>query len=184
MVSLHATKLMHSVEGGFVVAKDPAVAEKVEWMRRFGHKGHDDFHGVGTNAKMSEFHAAMGLCCLNHIDAIIAKRKAVCEAYDKALLNHPLSGIRYRDGTSRSCAYYPVLFESEKALLKVLERCANAGIFPRRYFYPALSACFESGQEAFSKSIDISQRILCLPLHAHLSLKVVEAISAILKNRN
>src|SRR5690606_32944148 len=54
MVSMHATKLFHSVEGGFVVAKDPALAEKMEWMRRFGHDGPEAFHGVGINAKMSE----------------------------------------------------------------------------------------------------------------------------------
>ena len=53
MVSLHATKLFHAVEGGFIVAKDPVVSEKMEWMRRFGHKGQEEFHGVGINAKMS-----------------------------------------------------------------------------------------------------------------------------------
>ena len=77
MVSLHATKLLHAVEGGFVVAKDPLVAEKIEWMRRFGHKGPEEFYGVGINAKMSELHAAMGLCNLRHLEAILKKRQEV-----------------------------------------------------------------------------------------------------------
>ena len=78
MVSLHATKLMHAVEGGFVVARETEVAEKIEWMRRFGHKGPEAFHGVGINAKLSELHAAMGLCNMRHLSEIGEKRKAAC----------------------------------------------------------------------------------------------------------
>lgn len=194
MVSLHATKLMHAVEGGFVVAKDPAVSEKMEWMRRFGHKGQEDFHGVGTNAKMSEFHAAMGLCVLNHIDEIIAKRKAICEAYDRALraedrrwdmedgrsktedngqqsspspqIPSPISLLpSSRPKASRNYAYYPVLFDSEKTLLEAMARCEAAHIFPRRYFFPSLEAYFCNQEKCATQiSASVSKRIACLPL--------------------
>lgn len=189
MVSLHATKLMHSVEGGFVVAKDPAVAEKMEWMRRFGHKGQDDFHGVGTNAKMSEFHAAMGLCVLNHIDEIIAKRKAICDAYDRALhaedrrsdmedgRGHnaptPISQLPSpRPEVSRNYAYYPVVFKDETVLLSVLQHCNEAHIFPRRYFYPSLNevcSLNSNYQPQVPVSSSVACRILCLPLSATLA---------------
>ncbi len=187
MVSLHATKLFHAVEGGFIVAKDPAVSEKMEWMRRFGHKGAVEFHGVGTNAKLSEFHAAMGLCNLNHIDEILAKRKAICVAYDQALfsdkpsaISPPLSSIAYREGASRNFAYYPVLFQSEIELLNAVVRLESKGIVPRRYFYPALDEVPELQREDSPCAISsgVSNRILCLPLSDSMDSAVVDQVSA------
>ena len=188
MVSLHATKLMHSVEGGFIVAKDSTVSDKMEWMRRFGHNGPDAYHGVGANAKMSEFHAAMGLCNLNHIDEILAKRKAICEAYDQALFSDqsssislPLSSIAYREGTSRNFAYYPVLFGSESELFDAVSRLESKGVFPRRYFYPALDEVPELQREdsPYSISSGVSKRVLCLPLSDSMDITVVDQVSAV-----
>lgn len=187
MVSLHATKLMHSVEGGFIVAKDSTVSEKMEWMRRFGHNGPDAYHGVGANAKMSEFHAAMGLCNLNHIDEILAKRKAICEAYNQALFSDqsssislPLSSIAYREGASRNFAYYPVLFDSERELLDAVVRLESKGIMPRRYFHPAMNEVPELQREDSLCSISsgVSKRILCLPLSDSTDITVVDLVSA------
>lgn len=185
MVSLHATKLFHAVEGGFIVAKDSAVLEKMEWMRRFGHKGTEEFHGVGTNAKLSEFHAAMGLCNLNHIDEILEKRKSICEAYDQALfshqssaISHQLSSIVYRAGSSRNYAYYPLLLKSDASLLTVVERLQVVGIFPRRYFYPALDqvAALADSSLGCETSLNISRKILCLPLSDSLDRSVVDQV--------
>lgn len=186
MVSLHATKLMHAVEGGFIVAKDPAVSERMEWMRRFGHKGQEKFHGVGINAKMSEFHAAMGLCNLNHIEEILSKRKAICDAYDQALFlyqSSELSSIVYREGASRNFAYYPVLFESERKLLDTVARLESQGIYSRRYFYPALDQVPELLIKNLKCPItsSLSKWILCLPLSVSLDNEVTNKVSGILK---
>jgi dTDP-4-amino-4,6-dideoxygalactose transaminase len=191
MVSLHATKLMHSVEGGFIVAKDPAVSEKIEWMRRFGHNGPEAFHGVGINAKMSEFHAAMGLCNLKHIEQILETRKAICEAYDQALFRYqsssislPLSSIVYREGASRNFAYYPVLFESENELLDAIARMESRGVYPRRYFYPALDQVDTLGLVdcGASISLDVAGRILCLPLAESIEANDLSRIIEALQN--
>lgn len=185
MVSLHATKLMHSVEGGFIVAKDPATSEKMEWMRRFGHKGQEEYHGVGINAKMSEFHAAMGLCNLNHIDSILGKRKAICEAYDQALYMGNVSGcsaLVYRDEASQNHAYYPVVFGSEGKLLDAVARLESSGIYARRYFYPALdqvSVLSCQNTECLIAS-DVSKAILCLPLSGSMDLDLVDKIGSII----
>lgn len=179
MVSLHATKLMHSVEGGFIVAKDPTVSEKMEWMRRFGHKGQEEFHGVGTNAKLSEFHAAMGLCNLNHLEDILEKRQAISEFYDEELIGSSSNSLRSlvsRRQASKNFAYYPVIFDSEQSLLDAMQSLSDAGIFARRYFYPDLSECFAAAAATCSCSIDVSKRILCLPLSASLSLEQARMI--------
>ncbi len=192
MVSLHATKLLHSVEGGFVVAKDSQVAEKMEWMRRFGHNGFEAFHGIGINAKMSEIHAAMGLCNLNHIDTILAKRKAICEAYDQLLFDSndrnseignpssiPYHSIVYRDETFRNYAYYPIIFAYEDELLAALARLNSKEIYPRRYFYPALDHVPEwsSADSKCSIASNVSSRVLCLPLSTRVHPDIVKVVS-------
>jgi dTDP-4-amino-4,6-dideoxygalactose transaminase len=164
--SLHATKLFHAVEGGFMVAKDPLVSEKMEWMRRFGHNGEDDFYGVGINAKISEFHASMGLCVLKHIDDVIDKRRSLSCAYDKNLPSEFMS-LMYRVGASRNYSYYPVLLETEERLLSVVEALKSSNVIPRRYFYPLLNQ-FDFFASNMISSCPVAQsvvnRVLCLPM--------------------
>ena len=86
VLSLHATKVFHAVEGGALTFKDPKIAEKAEWMRH-GHNGYQEFHGIGINAKMSELHAAMGLSVLPHYERIYHNRKAIIDQYKSAFLD-------------------------------------------------------------------------------------------------
>ena len=163
------------------MAKDSVVADKIEWMRRFGHKGPEEFQGVGLNAKLIEFHAAMGLCNLNHIDAILERRKAICEAYDQSLFSSPRIDLRSlvcRDGATQNYAYYPVIFEYEGQLLDVITRLEARGIYPRRYFYPALDQVPEWSTEDLKCpiSLNISSVILCLPLSDSLARNVVDQV--------
>jgi dTDP-4-amino-4,6-dideoxygalactose transaminase len=166
MVSMHATKLMHSVEGGFIVAKDSAISEKMEWMRRFGHNGPEAFHGVGINAKMSEFHAAMGLCVLKRVNIIMQQRRLLTEAYD-ANLPDGILRFHYRDEASRNYSYYPVIFESEQSLLAAVEALESKNVIPRRYFYPLLNHCDlmdTSIVSSYPVAKSVSERILCFPM--------------------
>lgn len=86
--SFHATKLFHTIEGGAVFTQDPEVLKKMAYMRNFGHNGPEAFFGIGINGKNSEFHAAMGLCNFNYIDAILEKRKKDSLYYDEKLENN------------------------------------------------------------------------------------------------
>ncbi len=180
MVSLHATKLFHSVEGGFVVCQDSAVAEKVEWMRRFGHDGQEAYHGVGINAKMSELHAAMGLCVLPYVDEIMRHRQAVCDAYHNGI--NDLAGVRFgmtlRDSTQWNSSYFPVRFESEALLLATVKKLEELGVFPRRYFYPSLHqiGLIAAPSSPCPVAEKTSREILCLPLSAQMNVADIERI--------
>lgn len=171
MVSLHATKLMHSVEGGFVVAKDPEVASKVEWMRRFGHNGYEAYHGVGINAKMSELHAAMGLCVLNSTDSLISRRAQIMTMYLEHFseIDTFCRVLGVRPATVKNNAYVPVLFNNEQLCKRVQRALGELHITPRRYFYPLLDSLDEALAGEYPTARDMSSRILCLP-HSH-SLK-------------
>jgi dTDP-4-amino-4,6-dideoxygalactose transaminase len=136
--SLHATKLMHSVEGGLVVTKDAELLKKMAYMRNFGHDGPEKFNGVGINGKNSEFHAAMGLAVLYDIDLILEKREEQSVFYDQKLMNMSVGKQKIEEGCSFNFAYYPIIFESEEICLASKEALEVNEIFPRRYFYPSL----------------------------------------------
>ncbi len=181
-LSFHATKLFHTTEGGGLVANDETVAHRFAYMRNFGHKGQEDFWGVGINAKNSEFHAAMGLCVLPYVEEIIKKRKVLSELYDQLLLDKGLNIMRpvVPSGTDYNYAYYPVVFESEAALLSVRDSLNADYIYPRRYFYPSLSTLSYVKKYEVPVSEDISRRVLCLPLFYELEPDQVKRICQIM----
>ncbi len=178
--SFHATKLFHTIEGGGIVARDKAVHDKIELMKRFGHNG-DDHLAMGINAKASEFQAAMGLCNLRYIDEIIRKRRAVVETYDR-LLKDAFQKFTPNKDLQPNYGYYPILFENGRDLLKKTEALAKKNIFPRRYFYPSLNTLpYLKTVQSCPISEDIASRILCLPLHADLREEDIKIICEVLK---
>lgn len=176
--SFHATKLFHTVEGGACVVKDKKISEKLELTKRFGHHG-DEHYCLGINAKQSEFHAAMGLAILPHLDEIITARKNISQLYD-SLLNEKFQRPKQQEGLEYNYAYYPVVFESEAQLLKAFAALNQEKIFPRRYFYPSLNTLPYLKSRNCPISEDISSRIACLPLYADLEASTVEKITKIL----
>ncbi|NMM48050.1 DegT/DnrJ/EryC1/StrS family aminotransferase [Marinigracilibium pacificum] len=178
--SFHATKIMHSVEGGAVFTKDPELLKKMAYLRNFGHDGPDKFNGVGINGKNSEFHSAMGLVILDNIENILAKRKELSKAYDKALESLKHSKQKIYSDTEHNFSYYPIIIESEKEALKIKDALEKKEIFPRRYFYPSLSNLGYVKKYSTPISDDISRRILCLPLFQTLSIEEIDMISRII----
>jgi dTDP-4-amino-4,6-dideoxygalactose transaminase len=165
--SFHATKIFHTVEGGCIISNNDETARQLYLFRQFGHV-YDDYFTVGVNGKNSEFHAAMGLCVLPELPAIIEARKTICERYDAGLsgivsvLTHP-AGLEY------NYSYYPVVFKTEAALFKAVEKLKESDIAGRRYFYPSLNTLPFAHGQACKVSEDISSRVLCLPLYYGLS---------------
>lgn len=182
-LSFHATKLFHTVEGGGIVTDDDVVAHRISYMRNFGHKGQEDFWGLGINGKSSEFHAAMGLCVLPHMNQILARRQELSELYSTTLANLKLELQRpvVPKGTHYNYSYYPILLASEKDLLAVRDSLNAAYIYPRRYFYPSLHKLpYIQDQPELPVSESLSKRVLCLPLYHDLPNEEVKRICAII----
>lgn len=178
--SLHATKLMHSVEGGLVVTKDPELLKQMAYMRNFGHDGPEKFNGVGINGKNSEFHAAMGLCVLEDVDKIIAKRMQQSVYYAKALEKLHVRVPLIQKDCEFNYAYYPIIFKSEKESLAAKTALENKQIYPRRYFYPSLSNLNYVTKAQTPIADEVSKNVLCLPLYHHLGTEEQDMIARIL----
>ncbi|MEX0778694.1 MAG: DegT/DnrJ/EryC1/StrS family aminotransferase [Balneolales bacterium] len=180
--SFHATKLLHTVEGGAVFTKDEVLYDRLKYMRNFGHAGPGKFKEIGINGKNTEFHAAMGLCNLNHIKKILASRKRQCNLYDQLLEVSVIQRPVLQAYSKWNYAYYPILFKSENVLLDVKSALERNNIYPRRYFYPSLH-CLDyvySGEAPVSESA--AKRILCLPLFHGLTNKEIEQITTIIND--
>lgn len=175
--SFHATKLFHTVEGGAVICQKPELLKRVAQMRNFGHISPTEFHEIGINGKNSEFHAAMGLCNLNYIGDILRSRRELSERYDDFLKKLPVSRPQITEGSGYNYAYYPIIFDSEATLLRVVEALNVNSIFPRRYFFPSLST-LPYVRPGFDTPVanDISRRVLCLPLYHTLSGEEVDLV--------
>lgn len=182
--SFHATKVFNSIEGGAVCYKDEELGEKLYQLKNFGIHNAEEVTGVGANAKMNEFCAAMGLCNLRHVEEEIAKRKKVVERYMQRLQDVP--GIQlntYQKDVKQNYAYFPVVFD-EKAFgvsrNEVFQHLAEHGIGARKYFYP-LTNSFECFNKAFDVmqtpvALHIAKRVLTLPLYADLQVEDVDRI--------
>ena len=179
-LSFHATKLFHTGEGGALVTNDDDVAHRIQYLINFGHRGEEDFWGLGINGKNSEMHAAMGLCVLPRVPDLVARRKVVCDHYDQYLNGSAITHPACPDHTQYNYAYYPVLFASPEALLKAKNALNQHNIFPRRYFYPSLNKLPYLPFVRMPVAEEISGRVLCLPLSADLSVEDVDLICTVL----
>jgi dTDP-4-amino-4,6-dideoxygalactose transaminase len=183
-LSFHATKLFHTAEGGAVVCKNAEVAKRIFLMKKFGHIGEEDYFNIGINAKMSELHAAMGLCVLPKVHEIIAMRKECSDRYDEQLEDSLLQRPIPRVGRGYNYGYYPVVFSSHEVMMKVRQTLLDNGIGPRRYFYPSLNKLPFLKlhlKRACPISESISSRVLCLPLYAGLVKAEIDVICGFIR---
>lgn len=177
--SFHATKVFHTVEGGCVVPNTKEVSDKLDLMKRFGHYGDEHFM-LGMNAKASEFHAAMGLCNIGHVAALIAKRKAIFEHYDQLLGGSVKRQKRPKVGLVYNYSYYPIVLDSEERVKAVIQALSAVHVHARRYFTPSLNTLpYIKKSQPCPKSEDLSSRIVCLPLYDDLATEKIELISKI-----
>lgn len=177
MYSFHPTKLFHSCEGGLLVFKDAAMQEKLFELRNFAIHGELSCTDVGSNAKMNELQALMGLECLKKIDDLLAWRRQIFETYKQAF-----EGCDAVQMVDKSCnkAYVPVLFkdfDTRERVYTVLKTRCN--VFTRRYFYPLLTdfAPYAHAKGTCPVAENLSSRVLTLPTYHGLPLEDVEAIA-------
>ncbi|MES1964862.1 DegT/DnrJ/EryC1/StrS family aminotransferase [Psychrobacter sp. AH5] len=181
-LSFHATKLFHTIEGGAVITNDDELAKKIRLMINFGITGPTTVESLGTNAKMNEFQAAMGLCVLDEIETIRRQREEIWQAYKKSL-NHLVQIQQWNEYGENNAAYAPVLFSNEEQLLIIEAKLKESGIVPRRYFYPSLDTLsYLNGEQFCKQSRDIASRVLCLPIYPNLDFKSIEKILSIIKS--
>lgn len=179
--SLHATKLLNTVEGGGCITTNPDLQEKLKRIRFFGHSDAKDIVEDGFNGKMTEVHAALGLANLKYYDEVINDRKEKYKYYKDSLSE--INGISFQVEKygETNFSYFPIILNSESLLLKIEKSLNDNNIFPRRYFYPSVNTYKQIVlYKEMPQSEDVAKRILCLPLYYTLSKQSIIDISKII----
>lgn len=188
MFSFHATKVFNTIEGGAICFNDESYGKELYKLKNFGIKNETVVDGVGSNAKMNEFQAAMGLCNLKHIDEEIKKRKKIVERYRMNFNN--IEGIKLspiQKDVKSNYSYFPIVIDEKVfgvSRNEIYEELRKNNIFARKYFYPLTNTfeCFHRKYDVNKTPIalHISKRVLTLPLFADLSIDDVDRICEII----
>ncbi|PCC11826.1 DegT/DnrJ/EryC1/StrS family aminotransferase [Pseudoalteromonas sp. JB197] len=181
-LSFHATKVFHTVEGGAIVFKHKTDFEKAKQLINFGIQADGTLGEPGINAKLNEYQCAVGLTLLDDIEKVIAHRAALFNLYCdelKAVVELPVWLFK----ASINGAYMPIYIEDEHLQQKVIDALIENNIQSRRYFTPSLDLAY-SGQKSFGCEISrkISGGVICLPLHAYMTLDDVLVVTHLVKN--
>ena len=192
MFSFHATKLYHSVEGGMLVFPDPGLRSTFDYLKNFGFQNEIEVVMPGTNAKMNELQALMGLQVLEHIDELITQRRRIHETYVNRLQGIP--GLRLPPSTAshvrHNYGYFPVEVDEEHFGMNrdgLYAWLRQHNVYARRYFYPLVCdfACYRSVSVTDPLLVGrrVADRILTLPIYHGLALEDVERICDIIEAR-
>jgi dTDP-4-amino-4,6-dideoxygalactose transaminase len=138
--SFHATKFFNTFEGGAIVTNNDELAAKIRLMKNFGFSGYDNVIHIGTNGKMNEVSAAMGLTGLESLPEFIDINKKNYQGYKKNLQGIPgVHLINYTD--TEQCNYQYVVVEIDESISAIsrdtiMEIFHRENILARRYFFP------------------------------------------------
>lgn len=187
--SFHATKFVNSLEGGAVVTNDDELAKQIRLMHNFGFTAYDNVACVGTNGKMSEVSAAMGLTNLESMSDFIAVNRRNYQQY-KAELSGVKGITLVESDEEEKCNYQYVVLEvdmdhtlvSRDELMQILHR---ENVLARRYFYPGCHRMMPYAANLPSLSLPetekIASRVLSLPTGTSVSPADVSSICEIIK---
>lgn len=176
VISFHATKLFHTIEGGAIIFKEKNDYLKAKDMINFGLNNYKILQ-CGINAKMNEYQAAVGLVNILDIDKVIAKRVQLFDTFYSAL-DKKIKRVRWDKRVSKNGAYLPIILDNEKERERIKEYLKLNNIESREYFDYSLDQVFNS--ESCPISNDFSKRVLCLPLHYYLEKKDMVHMATIL----
>jgi dTDP-4-amino-4,6-dideoxygalactose transaminase len=190
--STHASKLFHTGEGGVLVCRDASVQQRCERMSNFGFDGSGDALECGTNAKMSELHAATGLAVLPRVTAERTARSVLRKQYEHALADiDGITLIAPPNGVKDSLQYFAIRVAAKSTHDKnssrdyIYQCLIEYGVESRKYFYPL---CTEFSYSPASKGATslllpaakrASSEVLCLPFHSAVSDDTVTTIASL-----
>lgn len=189
VLSFHATKAFNTMEGGAVVTDDGELAETARLMRNFGFKGYDNVVHPGTNGKMIEVCAAMGLANLDTLDAVFAGNRSNHAAYTAALAGIPGIRVLDYDAAERNSHHYIVLeadAASGASRDEIVAALQAENILARKYFWPGCHKMqpyrdlFPQAGAALPNTEALAETIVVLPNGPSMDVAVIDTVAAVL----
>lgn len=190
VLSFHATKFFNTFEGGAIVTNDDALAETMRLMRNFGFAGVDRVVHPGTNGKMIEVAAAMGLVNLEAIDQVIAVNRRNYLAYRQALTGIAGVSLLGFDEAERNNYQYVVIELGADCPISrdlLVEALHAENILARKYFWPGCHNMqpyrdlYPHAGLLLPNSIKVAERVVVLPTGTTLDEEMVKTVAAVIR---
>lgn len=189
VLSFHATKFFNTFEGGAVVTNDDELAEKMRLMRNFGFIGFDNVIHMGTNGKMIEVAAAMGLVNLEAIDSVIAANRRNHQAYREALSGIPGISLLTFDDAERNNYQYVVMEVGQDCPVsrdRIIEALHAENILARKYFWPGCHnmkpyhEIYPHAGLLLPNTQRVADRVIVLPTGTTMNVEMVNTVATII----
>ncbi|MEW8290095.1 MAG: aminotransferase class I/II-fold pyridoxal phosphate-dependent enzyme [Candidatus Thiodiazotropha endolucinida] len=189
VLSFHATKFFHTFEGGAVLTNDDELAEAMRLMRNFGFSGVDNVIHPGTNGKMTEIAAAMGLTNIQSIDKVIDHNRGVYQAYSEALADiATVDLLAYDEQESNNYQYVVVEVTDNSPVTRdqIVDALQAENVLARRYFWPCChrkkpySDLYPNAGSFLLNSEQVSERVIVLPAGPEMDDEKVDAVASII----
>lgn len=190
VLSFHATKFFNTFEGGAIVTNDDSLAETMRLMRNFGFSGLDNVIHPGTNGKMIEVAAAMGLVNLDAIDSVISANRHNHQTYRVALSGLPGISLLDFDEAERNNYQYVVMEVGEDCPVsrdQIIEALHAENIRARKYFWPGCHNMqpyrdlYPHAGMLLPNTQRISDRVVVLPTGTTMTSEMVNAVAAVIR---
>jgi dTDP-4-amino-4,6-dideoxygalactose transaminase len=189
--SFHATKFFHTFEGGAITTMDDALAKNLKAMRNFGFTGPEEVSTIGTNGKMNEICAAMGLACFEDLDEFVTTNYRNYECYRDAI--EDLQGVRLvRFDESEHCNYQYIVLEIDEGEAgisrdDILQILKAENVIAKRYFYPGCHRArpylsqFLKADVQLPQTDILAQRVLVLPTGSSVGAAEITGICELIR---
>ena len=189
--SFHATKFFNTFEGGAIATNNDELAQRIRLMKNFGFTFYDQVEHIGTNGKMSEVSAAMGLTGLDSLEGFIGANRRCYHHYRRELRDIP--GVRlidYDEREQQNFQYVVVEVDDDRAGIHRDELMATLhaeNVLARRYFYPGCHemepyrSYFPNAGLLLPKTKELCDRVLVLPTGGNLGEEGIRVIAGLIR---
>lgn len=188
--SFHATKFFNTFEGGAVTTNDDHLANKIRLMKNFGFSGWDQVSYLGTNGKMSEISAAMGLTSLASLTDFIETNRRNYRQYQESLNGVPhIRLIRFDDNEKLNYQYVVIEIDEGAPVTRdqLMEVLHAENVMARRYFYPGCHRMepYRSDDPNAGAMLPVTEqvaaRVIALPTGTAVDREQISAICELLR---
>ena len=189
--SFHATKFVNTFEGGAIVTNDSELAAKLRLMRNFGFAGLDTVTSLGTNGKMSEVSAAMGLTSLESLEEFVTVNYRNYKEYQQQLADVPGISLLTFDEDEKCNYQYVVLEIDEDAMGITRDQLDDIlwaeNILSRRYFYPGCHRMepyrtrYPQASLWLPETERLANKVLCLPTGTAMGSTEIKGICQLIQ---
>ena len=189
VLSFHATKFFNTFEGGAVLTNNDELAETMRLMRNFGFSGKDNVIHAGTNGKMIEVAAAMGMINLKAIDGVIEANRRNYHVYREAMADLPGISVLQFDESERQNYQYVVMElgdDSPVSRDEIIRALHAENVMARRYFWPGChnmtpyNELYPRAGEMLPYTRQVADRVIVLPTGPTMDEEMVRTVVSII----